>query len=313
MKLSLLSTPMRYFAAVAETGAVSRAAQQLHVAGSAVSRQVAALEAALGVSLFERRQRGMRLTDAGARLAAHLRSVVDEGEQALEQVRGAHAIGRRQVRIACTEGFVAGFLPAVMTCFREAHPQALLSIAVNAPDDAVSQVLRKEADLALTYRIAAPRGCAVLYDGAAPLVALVRRGHPLARQRSVTVAEVAAFPLLLNARGTTSRLLFDMACATRGLAVEPAMVGSALAVLLPMVREREVLMAGYLTAAHIVAQGDLVAVPFARGELPSRRLQLLALQGRTLPPLVQACARMIVDAIRASAAPRRSLTVRRAA
>jgi hypothetical protein len=69
-----------------------------------------------------------------------------------------------------------------------------------------------------------------------------------------------------------------------------------------MVREREILMAGYLTAAHLVVQGDLVAVPFARGELPSRRLQLLSLKGRTLPPLAQACAKAIVDAIRTAGA-----------
>jgi len=305
MKVSLLSSPMRHFAAVAEAGSVSRAAGYLHVAGSAVSRQVAALEDALGVALFERRQRGMRLTEAGERLAAHLRNVAEEGEQALEMVRGQHAVGRRQVRIACTEGFVAGFVPAVMVHFREAHPDALMQFSVVAPDEAVALVLRKEADLALTYRVAPPKGCTVHHDSAAPLVALVRKGHPLARRRSVTVADVAACPLLLNERGTTSRLLFDMACSLRGLAYEPIVVGNSLAVLLPMVREREVLMAGYLTAAHLVAQGDLVALPFTRGELPPRRLQLLSLEGRTLPPLVQHCSRVMAEAIRA-AAPHRA-------
>jgi hypothetical protein len=66
-----------------------------------------------------------------------------------------------------------------------------------------------------------------------------------------------------------------------------------------MVRDREVLMAGYLTAAHLVTQGDLVAVPFTRGELPPRRLQLLSLEGRTLAPLVHDCSRAIAEAIRA--------------
>lgn len=303
MKVSLLSTPMRYFAAVAEAGSVSRAAQQLHVAGSAVSRQIAALEDGLGVALFARRQRGMQLTEAGERLAAHLASLAEDGEQALDQVRGLHAAGRRQVRIACTEGFVAGFLPAVLQRFRAAHPQALVNVAVTTPDEALARVLRKEADLALTYRVARPRGCVVHHDSAAPLVALVRRGHPLAAQRSVTVAAVAAWPLLLNERGSTSRLLFDMACSLRGLEVQPAVVASSLAILLPMVREQEVLMAGYLTAAHLVAQGDLVALPFARGELPVRRLQLLSLQGRALAPLPQACAAAIVEAVRSAAAP----------
>lgn len=298
MKVPLLSTPMRYFAAVAESGTVSRAAGQLHVAASAVSRQISALEDSLGVALFERRQRGMHLTDAGEQLAAHLQVATEQGEHALDRVRGAHAAGRRQVRIACTEGFVAGLLPGVLGEFRTRHPEARLHLAVVTPDEAVAQVLRKEADLALAYRLAAPRGCTAHHDGPAPLVALMRPGHALARRRSVTVAEVAACPLLLNEPGTTSRMLFDLACSLRGLRCEPAVVASSLALLLPMVQADEVLMAGHLVAARLVAQHGLVAVPFSRGELPPRRVQLLSLQGRSLPPLVQACASALAGAMR---------------
>ncbi|MEN9893784.1 MAG: hypothetical protein RLY78_4079, partial [Pseudomonadota bacterium] len=57
----MLSMPMRYFCAVADAGSVSLAAQRLHVAASAVSRQITALEDSLGVALFQRAQRGMRL------------------------------------------------------------------------------------------------------------------------------------------------------------------------------------------------------------------------------------------------------------
>ena len=299
MKPSLLSTPMRYFAAVAELGSVSRAAQRLHVAGSAVSRQIAALEDGLGVALFERRQRGMQLTEAGERLAAHLRTAADDGEQVLEQVRGLQAQGLRRLRLACTEGFVSGFLPPVLAAFREAHPQAQLQIHVVTPDQAVAQLQDKSADLALSYRLSTPRDCQLHHDAPAPLVALMRRSHPLARRRSVRVAEVAACPLLLAEPGTTSRLLFDQACAAQGVACVPAVVSSALGVLLPMVREHEVLMAGYATAAHLVAHGDLVAVHFARGEMPTRRLQLLSLRGRPLTPLARACADALVAALRA--------------
>lgn len=302
MKVSLLSTPMRYFAAVAEAGAVSRAAERLHVAGSAVSRQIAALEAALGVALFERRQRGMHLTAAGERLAAHLGGVQADAARLLAEVRGLDLAQQRLVRIACTEGFVAGgFLPTVLARFRAAQPQALLQVAVVSADETLARLQREQADLALTYRVAPPRGCAVRHDGSAPLVALMRHDHPLARRRSVTVADVLGYPLLLNEPGATSRLLFDQACARRGLACEPAVVGSSLAVLLPMLRTQEVLMAGDLTAAHLVAQGDLVAVPFRRGELPPRRLQLLTLRGRTLPALAEACTRSLCEALRAAA------------
>jgi len=59
MKTSFFSTQIRYFLEVARTGSVSQAAGQLHVAASAVSRQIAKLEDQLGCALFERRARGM--------------------------------------------------------------------------------------------------------------------------------------------------------------------------------------------------------------------------------------------------------------
>ena len=72
--VSLLSLPLRYFLEVARTGSVNQAAQRLHVAASAVSRQLGKLEDSLGVVLFERQARGMTLTEAGTRkrLAAYV-------------------------------------------------------------------------------------------------------------------------------------------------------------------------------------------------------------------------------------------------
>lgn len=71
--MQLLPTGLAYFAEVARTGSVTRAADTLRVAPAAISRQIAKLEADLGLALFDRKPRGMVLTDAGARLVAHAR------------------------------------------------------------------------------------------------------------------------------------------------------------------------------------------------------------------------------------------------
>ena len=70
---SLQDTALRYFMAVADTGSLTEASARQHVAASALSRQIAALEAQLGVALFERHPRGMGLTAAGEILRAHAR------------------------------------------------------------------------------------------------------------------------------------------------------------------------------------------------------------------------------------------------
>lgn len=296
----LLSMPMRYFAAVANAGSVSRAAQQLHVAGSAVSRQVAALEDSLGVLLFDRAQRGMRLTAAGERLAAHLRVVADDARLAIARVQGLQHDAGRRVRIACTEGFAAGFLPAALQQFRSLQPQALLEITVTSPGQVAALLERKEADLGLLYAVSRVKGCSVHHDAAAPLVALMRADHPLARRRSLKVADIVRFPMLLAAPGTTARALFDAACAERGLQPRAAVTSNALAPMLPLLGAEEIALAGLAAAAHFVVQSGLVVVPFAPGELPSRRLQLLSWRGRELPGLAAECARSLASALRAA-------------
>lgn len=298
MKVALLSTPMRHFAAVADAGSVSRAAQQLHVAGSAVSRQVAALEDALGVVLFERAQRGMRLTPAGERLAAHLRHAQADGDAALAAVRGQHNAALRRVRLACTDGFTAGRVPAALAAFRSANPQALLHLAVLAPDQVLAQLARHEADIGLAYTTEPTKGCTVHLDIAAPLVGLMRAGHPLARRRQLTVAEAVRHPMLLGAPGTTARALFDAACAARGLVPVAAVVSNALAPMLPLIGPDEIALAGHATAAQRVAPGELVAVPFAPGELPPRRLKLLTARSRPPTVMVQAAVTALAATLR---------------
>jgi len=78
---------LRYFIAIADAGVLSRAAETLNVAQSALSHHVAALETDLGVKLLERRPRGMALTAAGRRLYEHASAVLSALGKAEEDVR----------------------------------------------------------------------------------------------------------------------------------------------------------------------------------------------------------------------------------
>lgn len=78
---------VRYFVAVAEEGAVGRAAGRLRVAQPAVTRQIRSLEGELGVRLFDRTTRGMRLTDEGNAFLAHARTILGAVDAAISAVR----------------------------------------------------------------------------------------------------------------------------------------------------------------------------------------------------------------------------------
>ena len=102
MAISLLSLPLRYFLEVARTGSVNQAAQRLHVAASAVSRQLGKLEDSLGVVLFERQARGMNLTEAGTRLLAHASAHDAQALELVEQLQDLSAQGALRVQASRT-------------------------------------------------------------------------------------------------------------------------------------------------------------------------------------------------------------------
>jgi len=300
MKLSLFSTAVRYFLEVAQTGSVSQAALQLHVAGSAVSRQISKLEEAFACPLFERRARGMALTEAGERLLAYVRTGSEDAERVVEQVRGMAGQKAQAVRLACTEGFATGFIPQVIETFRQQWPLARIELTVDAPDDVSRRLLQGEVELALKYSVAPEPGMLVQHAAPAPVYALMRPTHPLARQRAVTVADVVAYPLGMSQRGMTGRQLFDLVCSQQGRQYHAAVVSNFSSALLPGVGSSDVVLSGYLTAAHLVREGRLVAVPFAEINLQQRVLQVLSLQGHTLSDTAQAFLQHLVASIRAS-------------
>lgn len=305
---SLLSIPMRHFLEVAQTGSVNQAAARLFVAPSAVSRQIAKLEDALGTPLFERQSRGMALTAAGQRLAGHLRHVVLDADQVLEQVRHLGQQAAARVRVCCTEGFASGFMPAFMQAFMADTPGSQIELLVGSPDEVSQWVLRGEADIALKYAVAPEPGLRIAHAAQAPVMAVMAPDHPLAQRGVVTLADVVGYPLLVGSKGVTARQLFDLACSAQGLRYTPVFVSNFSSVMLPLLRTPQVLLSGVLTVQHLLEAGSAVARPFDEPVLGQRRLLVLALEGRTPPGPVAACIERLVAAVGCAAAATKTTT-----
>jgi len=142
---------LRYFAAVADAGALTHAAQTLNVAQSALSHHLAAMEAELGTPLFERRARGVVLTAAGQRLYEHARSILSLMKNAEEDIRtfSENPAGIVSVGFAHTavDLVVLPFIVAV----RERLPSVVLHISEGLSITNVNRVLSGEIDIAVAY------------------------------------------------------------------------------------------------------------------------------------------------------------------
>ncbi|KIC21546.1 LysR family transcriptional regulator [Leisingera sp. ANG-Vp] len=139
---------IRAFLATAETGSLSAAARQLGLTQPTLSRQVAALEAQLGVLLFERLGRALALTEAGHELLAHSRKMGEAAQGLSIAATGQAQSIEGTVRITASDMTSAYILPPVLQQLRQRAPK--LTVDVVAAND-IRDLMRREADIAIRH------------------------------------------------------------------------------------------------------------------------------------------------------------------
>ncbi|MEV6229864.1 LysR family transcriptional regulator [Saccharopolyspora shandongensis] len=283
---------LRYFLEVARTGSIREASERLHVATSAISRQVAKLENEAGMPLFERQPRGMVLTEAGEMLAAYARRRMREEEQVLAEMRELHQSHRSTVKVVSSEGFAQDFLPEAMASFRVAHPGVRFRLHVTTPAAATREVGEGTADVAVTFSTAPEKGVRVEHSERHDIRALVRADHPLADRSEAALADLLPYQLALMEEGTTLRQLFDICCSMEGLEFDPVFVSNHTIALHSFARlSGSVTLTGRLSVRRRLDAEGLVAIPLTNPELLQRNLQIQTMAQRRLPAPV----RLFVD------------------
>jgi DNA-binding transcriptional LysR family regulator len=290
----MLSLGLRHFLAVAQTGSMREASQQLNVAQSAISRQVRNLEQDLRVTLFERSARGVRLTSAGEILLHHAREAANRMEQLqgdLEAVRGNR---RGHVVARVIESFAAAQLPDVLSQFHAQYPAVTLDITVARTNSIADLVREGSCHFGVTFNHTPdPRLTVLAYRGE-PLQLLVAPGHPLARRRGIRLEDALAFPVAAPSLRGASRQLFDEALRASGQTCRPVLETNSMHVIAGFLRSSGGVAIGSVSRAQPYLDfGVLVTVPvenpiFARG-----RLELLVRRNQRLPPAADALARAV--------------------
>lgn len=285
----LQDTTLRYFLEVAQSGSLTEASARLHVAASALSRQIAGLEAQLGTPLFERHPRGMVLTAAGEILAVHARRTVLDAERALGEIGALQGLRAGQVRLATSDAFANELVPRLCVEFQRTHSGIQFSV-IALPTAQVPDAVRSgAADIGLCFSRAPHKDIEVAYRQTAPVLALVPPGHPLAGAGSVTLAQMADYPLALPPAETTVRQMIDIVCSRQGLQLEAVLISNHAKTVLNFVAHGGGLsVASEIAARHLVAEGAIVALPISDPGMDLRDLEVQTLAGRSLPVAVQA-------------------------
>ncbi len=213
---------MQVLRAVVTTGSITAAAVNLGYTPSAISQQVAALEKQAGLPLLDRVGRGVRPTAAGRLLTEHAARITDrlvEAEAALADLREGRT-GRLRVRYFSTAG--AALVPPAVAAFKAAHAEVQLDLKLIEPDDPMVEVAAGRADVALSVfprESEVPRGVHVVHLLDDPYLAVLPRGHELARKRVLDLADLADLPWVdaVSPPGPCRDIVLD-ACAAAGFA-----------------------------------------------------------------------------------------------
>lgn len=273
---------------VARAGNFTRAAAALGVSQPAVSEQVRALEADLGVPLVEVAGRTTRLTPEGQELAAYARRIFALVREAEEAMAAARALERGTLRVAASTTPGTYLLPAVLQVFRQRHPGVGLQVGIGNSAWAAAQVAEGEADLAITG--GPPAGHPDLQVAPLcpdPFAVVAAPHHPLAGQRAIAPTHLVAHPFLYREPGSGTRAVFQQWLADQGLEEPPGLeLGNMEAVKNAARAGLGLAALPLLAVQRDLALGDLVALDVA-GPPMGRTLQLVR-RRRPLPPAAAA-------------------------
>ena len=211
------------FKAVAEAASISVAAERLMISQPAVSKQLTEFERNLGILLFDRLPRGVRMTEAGRVLhgyASRLFSLADEAQIAVDAVRG---VERGRLRIGATTTLGVYLLPDLLVQFRRKHPGVTISLEIAHTPTLSTWLQDGVIDLAFAESEATGdrlRSKIILQD---ELVAIGSSNHPLTRKRKVTTEQLCREPFVVRETSSHTQSMVERALSALGLTVKPTM------------------------------------------------------------------------------------------
>jgi DNA-binding transcriptional LysR family regulator len=187
---------LRPFLVVARTGNLSAAARELSVSQPALTKSVRKLEEQFGVTLFDRRARGMTLTPSGAALLAHARLIETQCRFADAEIEALAHGEAGQLRVGAGTYWGSTLVPPAIAQLQSRFPRLRVSLEVGVNSVVLPKLYAGDLDLvmsALPEASALPLGIQMEHFGQFHQRVVAGRDHPLQRRRRLTTADLARY------------------------------------------------------------------------------------------------------------------------
>jgi LysR family transcriptional regulator, transcription activator of glutamate synthase operon len=211
---------LRYAEAVARHGHFTRAAEELHIAQSALSHQIKRLEAELGTELFSRSSRAVTVTEAGQAVAARARGVLDQVDGLRHEVDELRGLVRGEIHVGATLPAGEIDVPRVLVRFSEAYPGIEVELQEGTAGDMLGHLAANRIDASFCLLDEDPPGDVAVHQlSEEEIVAAFPAGAGPDRER-VTAAELSRYSLIVPRSGSSIKHAVDQFFARAGKTME---------------------------------------------------------------------------------------------
>lgn len=259
---------LRYFVAVAEELNFRRAAERIHIDQTPLSRTIRDLEDQLGVLLFMRMPRKLRLTPAGARLLKEAHKLFIRLERTRRVVRATDARYRAPLRIGEADGIAQPKLSDCISGWQALAPEIPLELSEMTADELAAALRREEIDAGISFGLPDDETVAQEPAWSYPLIALLPLGHELASFGTLALADLLAFPLVSCQADRQPGLVNQMRAIVRRYRTAPTIACEARSLTGYVTRVAAGMGVGLADAGHVATlrRTDVVAVPLREDE-----------------------------------------------
>lgn len=275
---------------IAQTGSFNRAAERLYLTQPSVTARIQALEKELGQSLFERKPRGVRLTDAGRVLLPHAERVLQDIRKARQAVIDLEAATGGTLTVGSALTTSTYTLPEILARFKQAFPAVEVAVRTGRSQQIQHLVLEDVVQLGLVHSPVATHAeiaAVPLYEES--IVLVLHPGHPLAGETEVNAEQLATEPFITSDKASGYWAQVEQFWASAGLAPRVTMELDSIEATKRMVMcGLGLTMLPKSTVEGEVKTNQLVVVPLKGGEFLTRQTMLVHRRGKTWSGIARA-------------------------
>jgi DNA-binding transcriptional LysR family regulator len=277
-------TSIRYIDAVARAGSIRKAAEALSITSTALNRRILAIEDELGVPIFERLPRGVRLSSAGEILIDHIRHQLSDLERVKSQIADLSGVRRGHVAIACSQALLPYFLPKQIADYRKEHPGVTFGVQLRDREAAEKALVDHTADIAIVFEPVRLSEFHTLMRILQPVHAVMGADHPLAEREVLRLSECLLHPVALPSTDYGVRHLLELAVQGSSLRLEPVIESDSFEFLRNHAVAENIVSFQIPIGLSEEAYGHgMVSRPIDQRDVPPGVLYMGQLKGRILP------------------------------